>query len=726
MGSSLLNIALSGTVAARQALTVAGHNITNAGTDGYHRQEIRQSASVGDASGSGYFGRGVQVDNVVRTYSDILDNQVLSAQASLNYYKSYNDQISQVDNIVADTSTGLSPALQDLFKGVNEVVAYPAQTATRQSFLGQAESFATRMHTINQRFDELREGVNKQISYAVTEVNAYTKKIAELNQRILESPMMKQGQEPNDLLDQRDQVVAELNKRVKVETLRQSDGTYSLFFGNGQSLVVGTTAFQLATAASDEDPSRMDVHYLINNNQKVSMPQELITGGTLGGLLEFRSKSLDVAQNQLGQLAVVLSAKVNEQQWQGRDLDSNLGGNLFKDLTNTVYDTTLPSTVGGIPGGNYRFNTCNESGSTTPPSTPAAFAPRVVANGKNATQPPVMPSVGITDVSKLTAKDYKLSFDGTNWKMSDSDGSNITLTPTATPTGAPAGNYYTTSVGLTVKVPHTVVTPGVLATGDSFLIQPTRMAAANFALNVSDPKKIAAATAGTPLGVKVAAATTNNGTAKLGDADTTTTGVQSIQVKGTAPSASVDIVFTSATQFKVKINGSDYTGAGTPFTYTSGQYIHYDPSATPPITADGNDATAAATPNNSWTVNLSGTPQAGDKFSISKNDPQTDNTNMAAIAKLQTAGVINGLTTFQGAYSELVSRVGSVAREVQISNTAHEAILTQAQENQQAYSGVNLDEEAGNLMRYQQAYQASAKVMQAANTIFDSILAVIR
>src|SRR6185295_15221949 len=169
MSNGIFGIGVSGLAAAQAGLVTTGHNIANANTDGYHRQRIEQSTITPIRTGSGFFGQGVQVDTVLRAYSQFLDAQVSQAQAQANYQSTLNTQLSQIDNVLADTNTGLSPALQDFFAALHDVAASPASAPSRQSLLSSGESLAARFNSLNTRFEEIRGGVNSQIAATVTE-----------------------------------------------------------------------------------------------------------------------------------------------------------------------------------------------------------------------------------------------------------------------------------------------------------------------------------------------------------------------------------------------------------------------------------------------------------------------------------------------------------------------------------------------------------------------------
>ncbi|MEN6586979.1 MAG: flagellar hook-associated protein FlgK [Sulfuricella sp.] len=648
--SGIFGIGITGLRAAQIGLTTAGHNITNAATPGYHRQEIVQSANTPLLTGSGFIGQGTNVDTVKRIYSQFLDRQVQTAQTQSSYLETYSAQINQIDNMLADPNAGLSPSLQQFFQGVHDVAANPASVPSRQSMISSAAALVTRFQTLNQRFVELRDGVNSQISASTGIINSYAQQIAELNQRVIIAEAGSNGQPPNDILDQRDKLIADLNKEVNVTVVKQSDGAYNIFIGQGQALVVGQQAFSLTARPSQEDPERMDVAYVSNGNTTV-LPQDSLDGGNLGGLLAFRAETLDKAQNELGRVAIGLAQTFNDQHRLGQDLNGNPGGDFFN-----------------------------------------VAAPKVVPNSTNTAG--ASAAVTISDVSGLTASDYRLRYDGatTSWSLFD-----VTKNQTVAMTGSGTVASPFVADGLSIVVSA----PTVPANNASFLIEPTRNGARDIGVAISDTAKIAAA-------APIVAQTDNSshgGTGNIGSGKISAGVVNPPPPTNAALQNNVTIAFIDATHFSVTDNTTATVLAAS---------VVYDP------------ATVATVSYNGWTVELSGAPAAGDSFTVGPNTGGvSDNRNALLLAGLQTKSTLAGGTaSYQSAYSQLVSSIGVKSRDINVTAQAQASLVEQSQQAQQSMSGVNLDEEAANLLRYQQAYQASGKMMQIASTLFDTLLSL--
>jgi flagellar hook-associated protein 1 len=441
-------------------------------------------------------------------------------------------------------------------------------------------------------------------------------------------------QQPNDLLDQRDMLVMDLNKLVSAQVIRQSDGGYNITIGTGQALVVGEQALTLTVVPNADDPRRLDIGYQFTG-APVPIDSRSITGGSLGALLQFRSESLDPAQNALGRIAIGLGQMFNEQHRLGQDLNGVAGGDFFNVPAPTV-----------------------TSGSSTTATLGASIA----------------------DVSALTLSDYRVSFDGTGYavtRLSD----NVVSGPFAT--------LPQTIDGVTLAAGT-----GTPAAGNSWLVQPTRFGARDLGLAFSDPSLIAAAAP-----VRAQATVSNLGSATI-EAPVVDASTQ--PPLNAALSNTVTITFNSPpTTFNV-VDSTAATTLATNVTFTAGMTISF----------------------NGWSTKLAGRPEASDTLVVQANTGgRTDNRNAVLLASLQSVpGLDGGASTYQTAYSAMVGSVGAIASEVKVTGNALDGILKETKAAQQSLSGVNLDEEAANLIRFQQAYQAASKLISVSSKLFDSIL----
>lgn len=636
MGIGIFGSGVSALNAAQIGLATTEHNIANANTPNFNRQEIVQGTRLPQSTGAGYVGQGVDVSTVKRIYNEFLFNQVLQGQTQANQLETYYQQISQIDNMLADSDAGLSPAIQEFFSAVNNVASSPDSQAARQALLGSAQFLAVRFQSLNQRLSDINNSVNGQISSSVMTINGYAQQIATMNENIVLAQAAFNGQLPNDLLDQRDQLISQLNKEIKTTVVKQSDGSINVFIGAGQSLVVGARTMPLQTVQSLTDPTKLEVAYGSSSANLVRAQQSSFQGGNLGGLLAFLSESLDASQNALGRVAMVLADTFNQQHKLGQDLTGALGGNFFTQPVPAVNASTV------------------NTGSATV-------------------------SASIANSSALTGSDYTLRFDG---------GTAYTLTRLSDNTVTSFASLPQTVDGLTITT-----TAGAVAE-DSYMIRPTINGARDIAVAISDTSKIAAA-----VPIRTNAVLSNLGTGRISAG--TVNAVLPVDANLQQP---VSIVFGNPpTTFTV-------TGTGVPSSPVSG--VAYTAGAD--ITYNG------------WTIQITGAPAAGDTFTVASNTNATaDNRNALLLANLQARNAMaGGTTTYQGAYAQLVSQVGNKTREMALTSQAQISMVNQIIQTQQSVSGVNLDEEAANLMRYQRAYQAAGRVIQVANSLFDTLLSL--
>ena len=630
--ASILSVGQSGLAAAQVGITTTGHNITNAATPGYNRELVIQNSAGGQLTGSGFVGQGTVVSGIRRVYDEYTASRVNASQTNKAAFDTYNSQISQINNLFADATTGLSPALQDFFSKVQGLAANPGGAAERQTLLAAADGLTGRFQSLDGQLSQVAEGINKQITGSVTNINSFSKQIATLNDAIEKATAGSNGVPPNDLLDQRDQVITELSKEVKVSVSNQPGSGYNVTIGNGQPLVIGTTVFSLQTVTSLTDQSQLQLAY--QNGVGLSrIPESAIAGGNLGGLFDFRANSLDPARNELGRVAIGLATSVNQQSRLG--LDQN-----------------------GQPGKDF-FNIAG---------------PKVTPSSANAGNDQIGASV--SNIAALTASDYRIAYDGTNYKITRLNDS-VVVSNGAFPTAAIDGITFSKTAG---SIPN--------AAGDSYLLRPTVNGAGGISLALTDKTQIAAAAP-----IVTGAASANGGSAKI------SAGSVDASYLATPLTSTLTLKFNGGTVDSVPAGAS-----GFPQTYTSGNNITFG----------------------GVTLSITGVPVNGDTFTVAPNTSGVgDGRNAVALGALQTATKLdNGTSTFAGAFGQLVGNVGNKSREISVNAAAEGKLLANTLAIQQSQSGVNLDEEASNLLRYQQAYQAAGKIMQTASTLFDVLLSL--
>lgn len=542
--SSLINNAMSGLSAAQAALNTASNNISSYNVAGYTRQTTIMAQANSTLGAGGWVGNGVYVSGVQREYDSFITNQLRAAQNQSSGLTTRYEQMSKIDNLLASKTSSVSTSMQDFFTSLQTLVSNAEDPAARQTLIGKANGLVNQFKTTDQYLRDQDKQVNIAIGSSVDQINNYSKQIASLNDQISRLTGVGAGASPNDLLDQRDQLVSELNKIVGVEVSIQDGGTYNITMANGYSLVQGSNARQLAAVPSQDDPSRTTVAYVDSIAGNIEIPEKLITTGSLGGLLTFRSQDLDQARNTLGQLALAFADAFNQQHREGYDANGKNNVDFFS--------------IGD---------------------------PAVYGNSKNTGSI----SATVKTASEVQATDYKVVYDGAKWQVTRlADNTSFEATEDA-------GKL--TFDGLEISID---VGP---AKNDSFIVKPVSDAIINMGVLVTNESQIAMA----------------------------------------------------------------------------------------------KDATAG----------------------------ESDNRNGQALLDLQKdSTTVGGSKSFNDAYATLVSNVGSKTATLKTSSTTQGNVVTQLSNQQQSISGVNLDEEYGNLQRFQQYYLANAQVLQTANSLFDALLSI--
>ena len=544
--ASILNNALSGLLAYQRALATTSHNIANSTTPGYSRQSVLFNSVVPELAGRA--GNGINVDTIRRHYDEFLTGQLrgaVSQQSSLNLFHA---QTSIIDDIIADPEGGITPALEGFFAGLQDVANDAASMPARQSFLSQANALVDRFHTLENRMSEQAVYANRKINESVQRINELAVEIRDVNIDLLGSRATLSRHTPADMLDRRDLALQELASLVSVSTIDNGDGSVNVYIGSGQTLVTSDRAFTLGTTANAEDPSLLAITY--SGLSGTSDLSNAISGGELGGMLDFSHNLLGEVRNDLGRVAIALGDTFNSQHRNGIDLAGNFGADVF-----------------------------------------SVAGPQVLTNANNAGAATL--SASIVDSSQLTSQDYRLSYDGTDWTLATTDGGSSS-----------------TGVGPTLALDGFSVTlgGGAAVAGDSFLVRPARLGARALAVTLTNPQELAAAA---PITSAASVANSSAATISSGSVlDVSNANLQDpIEIRFNTPPSTFDI-----------LNGSTGVVLAAAQPYTSGGNIDY----------------------NGWRVQITGSPAAGDSFSVASNaGGVSDNRNALSLAGLQTTSVLD-------------------------------------------------------------------------------------
>ena len=647
---SLLNVGARALLANQVALQTAGHNIANVSTAGYSRQTVVLQTVQGQFTGGGYIGKGVDVQTILRNHSELLTRQATAA-ASVDAGDTVRmDRLRQLQEVFSEGPSGIGASINDMMNALSDVVSSPMDLTARSVALTRMDETAARMRDASQRLDEIGYTVAEQLKGSMIAVNSLARNIAAVNEQIARAKG--NGQPANDLLDQRDQLIRELNQHIQTSQVAADDGTVSVFVAGSQPLVLGNQAATL----SIDDPidfgagsGKKVLSFLApGSSTKVELNESMLGGGQVAGLLRFQNNDLAEGRNLLGRMAIAISESMNTQNRLGLTLNGQPGENLF-----------APISLGNATPSNFNTSTATMA-------------------------------LTVADPTALQASSYTVSFTAgdAGSVTRHSDGKVFNFDGSALPPVTVASVFSAQGLGVTLS--------GAVNAGDQFVINSLQGAAAELQALQYSPTDLAAANP-----VNAAMGATNGGSLQL--ASLKATG----PITQPATGSPVTIAFT----------------AGSPATYSA--TVPGPPVAT---IATGNYVSGEKIAINGWEIALQGAPKSGDTVTVGNaTDSQygdwykRDTGNASALMALRDVPMFDNATLADG-FASAMAQVGTRTQSAQFAAELSSSIAANLERDRTAVAGVNLDEEAARLIQYQQAYQASAKMIQIAQNIFDTLI----
>lgn len=674
---SLLSIGMSGLNAAQGSLSVLSNNIANVNTPGYSRQQASQNASASNPSGGVFIGTGTTLADVRRVYNEYLNTAYQNSTSLDSDATAYLGQASAIDQTLSDKSTGLSAVLSSFFASAQTAAANPSDVSARQLLVTSAQTLSNRFNAIANQLTQQKESINGQLSSISGQVNTLTASIASLNKQIAQA-QGSTSSPPANLLDSRDEAVRSLNELIGV-TATEKNGQFSVTTGTGQSLVEGGISNNISAVPSKTDNSQYTIQLQMGDT---SMDiGSVVTGGSIGGLLRYRSDVLMPAINDLGRIGIATADTVNNQLGQGLDLNGDFGSSLFGDINSAAAISQRSQGAAGNSAGSGNLN------------------------------------VTIADSSKLTTYDYKVTFtSGNQYNVVRSDGKAMGSFDTST-TPPPVIDGFT--LALDGK--------GPMAAGDNFKVSPTANGASGISVILQDPNKLAFAgpLAGT-------SSTTNTGTGTFTQPQLTVP----LDIHGGADTAQLRTGIENSMPVKM-VYGKPAADGTQPYTVNDAQGNPIGTGSIVPgqdnkisINVPMRDASGALIPGKSFSFDttVAGAPANGDSTTFAFNSGATsDGRNAQQLLNLQTkatVGVTDGSSgvSLVSANSKLVSQVGSKAAQAGTDSTATAALLAANKAASNSVSQVNLDEEASDMIKFQQYYTASSQIIKAAQETFSTLI----
>ena len=658
---SLLNVGARALLTNQIALQTTGNNIANVSTPGYSRQSAHLVTVPGQYSPQGYIGKGVAVETILRNHSELLTRQAALAGSAQAGDKVRSERLNQMQEIYTGGKDGLGTAISDMLGSLSDVLNSPTDMTARTVTLTRMAETAGRFRTAAERLSDIEYTVNEQLKNNVVKINNIAQSIAAVNGEI--AAAQGNGQSPNDLLDQRDQLIRELNQYIQTSQIPADDGTVGVFVAGSQPLVMATTATELSLQVAKEFPgSGQMALYIQRQGTQVELNEQMLGGGEMQGLLRFANQDMAEGRNLLGRLAQGMAMTMNEQHKLGLTLDGEFGKDLF------AVPTSVPGYSSGTATGNVTF---------TDPTKFAASDYEIRFAAPPAGTPPAGVVVRLSDNATTNFTNL------TNLASQQIDGLTFNLTV--------AGNA-----------------------GERMLFKPIASTAQTIEAKIYAPKDLAAANP-----INAAMGTSNSGSLQLEGLKATGIPALTLPTIGTP----VTLSFNATGGFSVANGGTPMdistdpptpitpTSLGPPpvYAYTSGQAINID----------------------GWQITLKGTPNAGDTVTVGNVlDPQYGDAykrnagNGGALMALRDVKMFDD-ATLQDGWANAIAQVGTRTQSAQYATNMSTTIANNLERDRLAVSGVNLDEEAAKLIQYQQAYQASAKMLQVAQSIFDNLMQTV-
>ena len=662
MTSGFLGTGVSGLQAAQQQLNTTSHNIANVNTEGYSRQQAILQTREAADTGAVFIGQGVNVSQTRRIFDAILISSNRENISSYSEQEALYTRASRVDTLLSDPEVGISAMMQEFFGAVNDMNINPSLDGPRQVVLSSAELLSAQFNNFSRELNKEIDLVNQTINVIVTEINTLTQGIADLSSAILTASAANDTSPPNDLLDQRDTALNELAELVRITTITEENN------GLERLNVMAGNGLPLVIGGVAST-------FAASTSSEDPTRQDFqLTTGSISTTV-----TSGISGGRLGGLIAYRDSLVNS--------SLNQIGIVALGLQSTFNDQhQLGVDLNGALGGQF-FGDINSS---------TAVDNRVIENSTNTGTENL--GANIVAVNDLVDSNYQVTFDGTNY--------NVTRESDLAALGPFA------ALPATIDGFELVSLSGAPAAGDRYLITPTRRGAEEFSVNITDITEIAAAAP-----VNGQASTTNIGSGEIRDIvilDTTTTatfGTASVLT----PEITIQFDAAVANQYTIVPTNPASAALG-PFVFTPGQDNTITITDIPAGTPDA------------YQIVLGGQPGLGDQFSFDYNSNGVgDNRNGLRLATLETTKTLNGgFSSYTDAFGALVSDIGSSTREARINAQVSEDLLAQSETSILEISGVNLDEEAANLIRFQQAYQASAQIISIAGTVFDTLIQSVR
>jgi len=701
--ADLLSIGTSGINVYRKSLSTVGNNIANVDTAGYSRQTHETIQDVQDG-GKITIGSGVLTDRIKRAYDSYATGAYRNSTSLLTQQDALYSYARKLENVLGDKNMSLTSATDRFFAAAHDLSISPSSTTAREALLDEGVAVVERFKSLSSQFAQIDNDSFVEIENRINELNTLSKQLAVVNQSLLQKADI--NTQPGGLVDQRDQLLQKMSSLVSISTSQKDNGVVTVYLGSsasGNTIVDVTTARDLSVERNANDPEK--INFILDPFGKPAVVDNM-SGGTISGIRDFRNEALTQARINLDVIATGFMNAVNEVQKTGFDASGEFGRDMFvvENATDRVASVMKMALSGGDDIATGAPLMINQNGSLSalklsswaPPSVNELNAGERSIQSVWSSDPAASIAIDAGDTPAFviqgnSTRDLSLSIDesgGAVVQVFTRDGRHI--------------------FGSDLENDASLV--GIMTKGNGFKTDVTGYN--NTYLNANEL----------------------NSYKDAFEITTDPQGVKTLNIKGQITDDL--LVFVTGNGTSAEFSGAWYPPEESlnKQQMVSSVRIDFIDSSTYTIT-DETTQTSIATRSyssgdtielNGWKAVLENTPVQGDRFTISLNTAaRGDNRNMHVMTALQTdRAVFQGRGNFSEVYSDLINELGSVVVQSSISRDAQQVLTDEAKQARDSVSAVSLDEEAADLLRFQQAYQASAQVIQAANKLFDSILAL--
>jgi flagellar hook-associated protein 1 FlgK len=658
------SIGVSGLDAAQKALDVIGNNIANAATDGYHRQRIDLSPAYSSQQGSVLIGGGVDVKSITRVIDNLLEQEILRQQSALGHVSQEFDMLRMIENTLGELSTddsGLRAAIDSFFNSLQDLSANPAEIIWQNQIVNDAKAMAGQFRTMGEFLNALETQITLETENAIDSINTLASQIAELNDKIGAVEMA--GEHANTMSDQRDQCISELSELIGIQTVSRAYGMIDVSVG-GISLVMGTSANDLEPGLDENGDLGISIANTFNYTTNVQ-------GGKIGGLLSLKNELVSDIRDDLDSLADAIIQQINQYHVQGVGSEGS-----FTSLTgwaNASGDLTDFSTVAA--GYTYIRVINTSTGAVTRTAIP------VLQDASSDTLTEIASFINGAGVANVTAS------------VSSSNQLSITADVGYEFDFLPAVLSEPTATSFGEASPPTVTVSGIY----------TGATNQTFTFTVKGDGSV------------------GNDTLQLEVKDGNNEVVATVNIgSGYAAGDKIDI---GDSGIKIALSTGDLDETTHSDYFTIQALANSDTSGVLAAVGINTFFSGSSAEDMDVCSEISANPK---RVATALGADMTDNTNAVRMTNVRDEAIsgLGGLTCGEF-YRQLVTDIGQQLSVKQIRQDNIEVIVLNLKNQQSEVSGVNINDEAAQLLVFEQMFQAMAKYISTINSTLSSIMELI-